>query len=562
MFSSTTESVGPGGIPDSSAPTASRYPQRTRAPPQRFSAAAVMDAPATGVTEPSTYKEAISSVQSAEWQAAMCEEMESLLGNQTWTLEEAPPGARILPVKWVYKVKRGPDGQIQRFKARLVAKGFRQIEGVDFHEVFAPVSKHASLRTFLAKVAVEDLELHQLDVKTAFLNGDLEEVIYMQQPPGFEQGGPRIVCLLRKSLYGLKQAPRAWHLKLKQELLNLGFTPSEADPSVYVLHEADGSVYLAIYVDDILAASASLALLTSTESKLQQLFDIHNLGNAAHFLGMEITRDSTTRTLTLSQAHMVDELLDKYDMLTAKPRSTPMEAGLHLRPAESDDNLLDVNQFPYAELIGSLLYIAVCTRPDIAYAVNALARHMAKPTMAHWSAAKGVLRYLLGTAKVCLVYSPSASKVIGYCDADYAGDMSTRRSTTGYVFLVANAAVSWNSKLQVTVAVSTAEAEYMAASAAVKEALWLRRLMYDLRMFDDAVPIRTDNQASLALMKNPLTSQRAKHIDVQYHFVRERIIRCEVAFAFCPTANMVADCMTKSLPKAKFLFCKDAMGMH
>ena len=275
---------------------------------------------------------------------------------------------------------------------------------------------------------------------------------------------------------------------------------------------------------------------------------------------MEITRDRTARTLSLSQHHMTDELLDKYSMLGAKPRSTPMETALHLSPAQSESDLLNAKDYPYAELIGSLLYLAVCTRPDIAYAVNALARHMAKPTMAHWHAAKGVLRYLLGTS-YCLTYSPSTENIIGYCDADYAGDVSTRRSTTGYAFVLANGAVSWNSRLQTTVAVSTAEAEYMAASSAVKEALWLRKLLSELRLLSGPVHIHTDNQASLALMKNPLTSQRAKHIDIQYHFVRERIIGNEVQFTFIPTAEMVADCMTKALPKPKFDFCIDALGM-
>ncbi len=554
-----------------------RYPVRKREAPVRLNyagrgnptAAVVVDAgdvaastARNDVTEPKSYEEALASPQCEEWIAAMNEEMESLQSNGTWKLEEVPAGAKTLPVKWIYKIKRDASGQIQRFKARLVVKGFFQKEGVDYTDVFAPVSKHATLRTLLSIVAAQDLELEQLDVKTAFLNGDLEEEIYMQQPPGYVQGGSRVACRLLKSIYGLKQAPRAWHLKLKGVLESMGFTPCASDPSLYIKRTPEGPIYLLVYVDDILAAGKSKVLVFKVKQELASKFDIRDLGAAAVFLGMEITRDRTARTLKLSQQATTTELLSHYSMLDAKPRQIPMEAGLHLLPALTDEDLDSAKHLPYAELIGSLLYLAVCTRPDIAYAVHALARHMSRPSEAHWNAAKGILRYLLKNPASGLVYQPSPTSLLGYTDSDYAGDVYTRRSTTGFVFIMHGAAVTWNSKLQVTVAVSSTEAEYMASASCVKEALWLRTLLTELNVAPGPLRILTDNQASLALLKNPLTSQRAKHIDVQYHFAREHVLRKEVVFEYCPTANMVADCLTKAVPRPKFQYCVQEMGLQ
>ena len=493
----------------------------------------------------------------------MDEEIESLLSNHTWELVPAPPGSTIIPVKWIFKTKRGPDGRVERYKARLVAKGFKQVEGIDYNEVYAPVSKHTTLRAFLALVAKEDLELDHLDVKTAFLNGELEETIYMQQPPGYEQGSG-LVCRLHKSIYGLKQAPRAWHTKLNEKLTEMGFTASAADPGLYVLSPPDMSpLYLAVYVDDILPASKSVDLMKEVKSNLMTTFDTRDLGAATQFLGMEIMRDRPGRTLKLSQSQMVTALVDKYDLSHAKPKSTPLVPGTQLSAAKSDDELLDTTLYHYSELIGSLLYLSVCTRPDIAQAVGALSRFMAKPTAEHWTAAKSVLRYLASTPDIGIVFSPDDSDYpVGYCDASYASDLDTRRSTTGYVFRFHSGAISWSSRLQPTVAVSTAEAEYMAASAAVKEALWLTYLFADLGFALRPVKLLTDNQAALSLMKHPIASARSKHIDVLYHFARERVARGEIIVRYVPTSEMVADTMTKALPRDKFIYCRDNMGVH
>jgi hypothetical protein len=534
------------------------YPVRERRQTQFFTAQAA----AAAEVEPATLEEALASPHADEWRKAMADEMDSLRQNGTWTLETAPMGFKPIPVKWVFKIKRGADGKIERYKARLVAKGFKQVEGVDYTEVFAPVSKHGTLRAFLALVAERDLELEHLDVKTAFLNGDLEEEIYMQQPPGFEEGSAGTVCRLRKTLYGLKQAPRAWHIRLKAELEKIGFRASDADPGLYVLNHEAGDVYLLVYVDDLLPASSNAELIGQVKAKLKDLFDIRDLGPATYFLGMEILRDRSAGTLKLVQRRMTAELAAKYGLAAGRAKSTPLAVGTKLYPAD-DDSLLDTAQFPYSELVGSLLYLAVCTRPDIAQSVGALARYMAKPAHEHWQAAKGVVRYLACTADFGVNFGATKHKsLIGYCDADYAGDLATRRSTTGYVFILNGGAITWSSRLQKTVAVSTAEAEYMAAAGAVKEALWLKVLMRDFGQPIKTVPIKSDNQAAIRLLQHPMASERSKHIDIIYHFARERVAQKEVSISYVSTEDMVADSLTKPLPEKAFARCREGMGVY
>ena len=260
---------------------------------------------------------------------------------------------------------------------------------------------------------------------------------------------------------------------------------------------------------------------------------------------------------------MASELVAKYGLFDAKPKSTPMSTAIKLQ--QDEDNLLDTDKYPYNELVGSMLYLSVCTRPDIAQAVGALARYMSKPTMVHWQAAKGVLRYIASTTTAGIVYKvePSATDLKGFCDADYAGDLDTRRSTTGYAFILNGGAVSWSSRLQPTVAVSTTEAEYMAAAHAVKEALWLKKLMGDLCISSCAEPVMIycDNQAAISLLKHPISSQRSKHIDVLHHFARERVARGEVTFNYCSTDRMFADFLTKAVPEQKFAQCMKGLGM-
>jgi hypothetical protein len=447
---------------------------------------------------------------------------------------------------------------VERFKSRLVVKGFLQKQGVDFEEVYAPVSKNSTLRALLATVAARDLELHQIDVKTAFLNGELEETIYMVQPEGYEEGGPDVVCLLKRSLYGLRQAPRAWHTRLKEELAKLGFQASEADAALFTGVVDGETVYLLVWVDDILIAATGEERVGRVKADLAELFDIRDLGAATFFLGMELQRDRQARTVRLSQPKLTRELLERFGLTGARARVVPLAPGDKLQKAGEP---LDVTAHAYSELLGSLLYLSVCTRPDIAQAVGALSRYMASPTKEHWDAALGVARYLAGTADLGVVFGGSEETLQGFCDADFAGDVDSRRSTTGYVFLMFGGAVSWMSRLQPTVAASTVEAEYLSAAQAVKEALWMRKLMRDLGFDGQCVAIGCDNQGAMRLLRHPIASQRSKHIDVIHHFARERVARGEVEFTYVATSDQWADILTKALPGPKFVLCRTKIGL-
>jgi hypothetical protein len=275
---------------------------------------------------------------------------------------------------------------------------------------------------------------------------------------------------------------------------------------------------------------------------------------------MEIARDRAAGTLMLSQKKYAEEVVSRFGMLDARPVSVPLSPACKLTKGE--DTPLDVAEYPYREVIGSLMYLSVCTRPDISQAVGALARYMSAPQKQHWDAARQVLRYVKGSTGFGITFGGGDRGLKGYCDADYAGDLDTRRSTTGYVFMLHGGAISWSSRLQPTVAVSTAEAEYMSAASAVKEALWLRKLLDMFGMDVTPVHMFCDNQAAIKLIKHPIASMRSKHIDVQHHFVRERAARGEVVFAYCATVEMVADCMTKPLPVGKLMKCLEGMGVH
>ena len=545
---------------ESSSQAQSRYPGRERRQPGEWYKAQALAAQCTQLEEPQTYAEALQSPNAEQWTAAMNEEMASLQENKTWSLEERPTDAQLISAKWVFKVKMDAQGNVERFKARLVARGFMQREGIDFNEVYAPVSKYTTVRALLSMAAAEDLELHQLDIKTAFLNGELEETIYMKQPEGYEEGGPSMVCHLHKSLYGLRQAPRAWHARLKTELESMGFTASDADPGLYTANLKDGKVFILVYVDDILVVGKTMDSINHVKSRLEGVFDVRDLGEASYFLSINIIRDRPSRYLQINQQRMTTQLVEKYGLKEGKIKTVPMSPDIKLVQA-TEDNLLDKELFQYSELVGSLLYLAVCTRPDITFAVGVLARHMSKPTLEHWTAAKAVLRYLAGTTGLGINFTHTTEAVEGYCDADYAGDVNTRKSTTGFVYILNGGAVVWSSKLQPTVAVSTAEAEYMAAAQAVKEALWLKTLLRDFGFSTGPMKINSDNQGAINLLKHPMSSAKSKHIDVIHHFARERVQRKEVNFEYCTTEQMLADCMTKALPKGKFEFCRGGLGV-
>ncbi|KAG1661167.1 hypothetical protein FOA52_002618 [Chlamydomonas sp. UWO 241] len=453
-----------------------------------------------------------------------------LVKKLTWNKARIPSGQRLLPVKWVFKRKYDERGNLERYKARLVVQGFRQIPGIDFSEVFAPVSKYTTLRCLIAFAADHDLEIHKIDVRNAFLNGRLKENIWIEQPPLFHDGDSSMGCHLLMTLYGLRQAPKVWYEEILSSLTNLGFVPSVADPCRFIRPAKSRSdyVYLLLYVDDMLVIGRTSSVRKVVE-QVTKAYECCDLGHAKQFLGMAITRNRGSRTILLTRAELTEQLLLKFKLSECRTRDVPLSVGEILR--KDSDNQLGTGQF--AELVGSLIYLSNCTRPDITYAVNKLSRYMSCSTPQHMQAALGVLRYLGGTAGFGLLYGASADgskPVKGYGDADYAGCVDTRRSTTGFV-------VNYN---------GTA---------------WMIQLFPELGIPLRPMLIYSDSQGTLAVLKNPGGSSRSKHIDVLHHVARERVMRKDVLMEYIPTARMVADILTKTLAKVKFEWCRKHMGM-
>lgn len=550
-----------GGATDTTDRTTSTRFGRVSKPPGEWwknnaSTLALYTSKTSTPPEPTTYNEAINGPDADLWRMAMDEEIAALAANNTWELTAPPANTKIIPTRWVYKIKTDANGNIERYKARLVVKGYRQIEGIDYDEVFAPVSKYATLRAVCAIAAARDYEIHQVDIKNAFVQGELMEEVWIAQPEGYTTD-PGLACRLIKALYGLKQAPRTWHTRLHEELTEMGFVPSEADASLYS-HTTE-EAFIVVYVDDILIVTRGNVLANKTKERLTAAFNARDLGEATYYLGMNIIRDRVTRSIKITHEKMIIDLASKYDLKECKPRDIPMSLGTRLTREDGDP--LNTTLCSYPSLVGALLYLAVTTRPDIAFAVGALSRYMSCPTTVHWDVAKGVLRYLACKPDLGITYTGDDLVITGLCDSDYAADPDTRRSTTGYVFVLNGGAIAWSSKRQPTVAASTTEAEYMAAAAAVKEALWLRKLATALKIKTGPIGIYSDNQGAIKLLRNPISSLRSKHIDVVHHFARERVVRGEVVFKFVPTTNNVADALTKPLSCTKFDACCDGMGM-
>jgi hypothetical protein len=504
--------------------------------------------------EPSNYLDALRRPDSQFWRDAMDKEVAALLANNTWEADTPSLNTKVIPTMFVYKLKRSVTGAIEQYKARLVAKGFHQVSGLDVFDVFAPVSRYTTLRTVLALAVERDYYIGQIDVKNAFVQGALDDEVWIRPPPGYNLCAPGEALRLNKALYGLKQAPRVWHAALSAKLTAYGFKPSAADPSLFM----KGSTYLLTYVDEILVFSPTEAEWCDVKNYISTVFDVRVMPSADRYLGISLIRRGDS--ITLSHAAYISELTDKYGLTGCAIKDTPISPGTKLSRDEGEP--LDCTRCPYSSLVGALLFLSTTTRPDIAFAVSALSRFMAKPSVIHWEAAKRVLRYLAGTPHLGLTFSPVTTGLSGLCDSDYAACVDSRRSTTGFVFMLNSTAVSWGSKLQPTVAASTTEAEYMAAAAAIREALWLRTLLSDLGYSSSGpIEIRGDNQATLKLLHNPVITPRSKHIDVLHHFARERVVRGEVALSFVPTANNWADALTKPLTAAKFAACRAGFGM-
>lgn len=382
----------------------------------------------------------------------------------------------------------------------------------------------SSICVVLGIAASLNLEVEQLEVKTAFLHGDLEEEIYMEQPEGFkERGKEHMVCRLRKSLYGLKQAPRQWYKKFDSFMTAQEYHRTTADHCVYVKKFSEGDfIILLLYVDDMLIVGRDSMKIEKLKQELGKSFAMKDLGPVKQILGMKITRDRQNGKLWLSQEKYIEKVLDRFNMSKAKEISTPLAGHFKLNINQcplSEKEKAEMKSVPYASAVGSLMYAMVCTRPDIAHAVSVVSRYLTNPGREHWNAVKWILRYIKGTSKLSLCFGNGKTILDGYTDSDMGGDLDKRKSTSGYLMIFGGGAVSWESRLQKCIALSSTEAEYIAATEACKEILWLQKFLQELGMKQDRYNLYCDSQSAIHLCKNVTFHSRSKHIDVRYHWI-------------------------------------------
>ncbi|KAI0992742.1 hypothetical protein K3495_g15443, partial [Podosphaera aphanis] len=448
----------------------------------------------------------------------------------------------IVGSKWVFKVKRSADGSIDRYKARLVAQGFSQIPGHDFDETFAPVARYDSLRILLRISSQNRWIPQQMDVNSAYLYGTLKEEIYMELPPGFRTSGK--CAALRKCIYGLKQSGREWYACISNSLRQKGFETTTFDPCVFVHPTENASV--AVYVDDMLIFGPDNEFRKNLKLSIGNDFDCKDLGNACYVLGLEIILGTTG--IRLSQQGYSKKILKRFGFENAHKVSTPLDPNVTLCKGCEEDRLENMKE--YQAIVGSLMYLVIGSRPDLAYTVTLLSQFASCPNDSHMRAAKRTLRYLAGTADWDLFYPFGSNKLLEvYADASYADDPHNRRSTSGYIIRLGDAAISWSSKQQRSVALSTTEAEYMAMSLASRQITWTKFGLDQLRQEYNTV-LYTDNNGAQELARNPRIHNRSKHIDVHYHYVRDKYNEGDFELLYVKSVNNLADLLTKALPKA------------
>src|SRR6266481_391516 len=510
--------------------------------------------------EPRTCAEARRRSDAALWEQSFKSELESLKQHNVYRVVEKPPGQKVIGSRWVCKVKRKLDGSIDKYKSRLVVKGYSQWEGIDYYSTFSPVVRHDTLRMFFAFCASRGMIMTQFDVKTAYLHGDLDEEIYIQQPEGFEDGTRRVWRLI-KSLYGLKQAGLCWFKKLRGELLKFGFEQTYVDPCLFTCtrKRPDGEVDfigLSVYVDDGETACTSQEISDMFLNVLQQVFEI-TIGDGSEYLGIGLHRREDG-SFMMEQSSYALSIVKSLGFADCTERATPMAVDWTCE----DSPLIEPGRVPYREAVGKLMYLANVTRPDISHAVGIASRALDRPTVEHWELIKRICRYLKKTHGLGLLYRTDGDDSLKlYSDADYGADRETRRSTSGIVGIYRGAAVLWKSKRQPTVSLSTTEAEYVAGALACCEGLWAYQLLMTLGSDTEIPLIFIDNTSAIRLAKNPELNQRTKHIDIKHHFLREKVQAGQVRVEYLSTEDQPADLLTKPLPIARFERLRGLFGL-
>ena len=519
-------------------------------------------------TEPASLDEALRGPNAKEWQAALDYEISQLEKLGTWVLEDLPKGEPIIPCTEVLKEKRGPNGEIESYRVRIVAGGHKQVEGINYTETFSAAVKTPTVRVVLANAAEKDWEIHQIDVKSAYLQAPLKETIYMRPPRGvLKPGQEGKVCRLLKGLYGLKQAGRGWYQELAKVMVGeLGFKRSALDHSVFYRRSEEEHTVVAVATDDMALTSKRASDIVKLKSEISQYWQITDGGEMHWYLGFAIKRDRVARTISINQRAYIEAMLNKFRLTNAKPVSTSMESGAHFTKEQGPSTPTQAMQMrgvPYAEAVGCVLWPVMIMRPDCAFAVGILSQFVQNPGNAHWEALKRVMVYLGMTKDLWLTFGGRSRKLVeGFCDSDYANQRD-RHSIAGFSYHFGQGAISWSSKKQQVIALSTVEAEYIAQAHAAKEALWLRSFISEIRNESArAITINSDNQGAIALSKDNKFHSRTKHIDVRYHFIREAVEDGKVSVVYIPTDDNPADIFTKPLAKTKFRRFVELLGLR
>jgi hypothetical protein len=559
-----------------------RPPRHYRMDPNEF-ALLVLD-------EPITYEQAVNSSERREWLNAIQDELDAHDKNHTFSIVEQTSDMNIIGCRWVFKRKRDVNGRVIKFKARLVAKGYNQVKGIDFHDTFAPVLNARSLRILFAYSVIYNTQLDQLDVKTAFLNAPVQEDIFVDVPEGMNIDDG-YVLKLNQALYGIKQAPREWFKEISSTLHSFGYSSCIKDTCLYVKKtKTNNIILLGLFVDDMPVAYHSCKVVEWCEDKqkLKNKYELSELGDVQHILGMKVTRSSSS--LTISQETYITDKLELFNMHESRSEKTPaIDVRKLERQISSNANHTDVvvdevrkkkNQLKnedlsrqlneeevktYQMMVGSLIYASISTRPDITHSVNLVARHMSSPTVHNSLMVKRVFRYLNGTRSLGLRYTNTNKTsreiaVSAYCDADWGGDLTSRRSTTGYCTFINDNLISWQTKRQPTVALSSAEAEYMAICDVAKEIMWVRMILAELHL-DVVTPtiIYVDNKSAITMSENNSDHERTKHIDIKHHFIRDLVNDGSIALKWISTNEQLADVFTKTLTAPTYTLLRDKL---
>lgn len=511
--------------------------------------------------EPRTRKEALTRKDAHKWIAAMDEEMESMKSNKTWTLTNFPKDKTIVGSKWIFKLKKDSNGRIVRHKARIVAQGFTQKYGLDYDEVFAPVAKPFTFRIMLTIAGMENLEILHYDFKTAFLNSNLNEEIYLKQPEGYvKDGNENKVYKLNKCIYGLKQAARMWNSTIDLVLQEIGFSKGNFDQCLYI--NKTKNMYILIFVDDLLIACDNVTYIEETIKKLSKKFEITFIGKVENYIGIQVRKDENG-IYTIGQRNYVKKVLNNLNLNTSKSSKIPLDTGYYKNREQQQEEFLRPDD--YRKAVGSLLYLSVNTRPDVSVAASILGRQVAKPYMYDWKEMKRVAKYLKGTinTEIKMGNKEETEEILyGYADADWAGDKEDRKSNSGYVFIYKGALIDWCCRKQTCVALSSTEAEFIALAEACQQAVFLKNIFEDFGKEIVNIIMYEDNQAALKMLDHGKMSNRTKHIETKYNFIKDLKQKNIIKFEYCPTNDMLADLLTKPMSQEKLSYFKKELQIQ